>query len=76
MQSATALEVRMGAGEKDHKSVHGKIQHIGASYSLCHTQSSMSSSLMTKRMSFSIRHLRSTRSCQGRHASLPDGATN
>lgn len=31
---------------------------------------------MTKRMSFSIRHLRSTRSCQGRHASLPDGATN
>lgn len=25
-------------------------------------------------MSFSIRHLRSTRSCQGRHASSPDGA--
>lgn len=29
---------------------------------------------MTMRMSFSIRHVRSSRSCGGRHASSPDGA--
>lgn len=60
--------------QKDHKSVQQKIQHIGASHSLCHTQSRATSSLMTKRMSFSTRHLRSSRSCGGRHASSPDGA--